>query len=60
VNANVIKKFGAFNEANGGTKRFYFLIDENGTILWRSVNSSLIPVEKLLTDITAVVKPGGE
>lgn len=59
MNANVIKKFGAFNEANGGTRRFYFLISEDGTVLWRSVTGGLIPVEKLLTDLTAVVKPAG-
>ncbi len=58
VDAKVIKRFGALNEANGGTRRFYFLIGEDGTVLWRSVTGGLIPVEKLLTDVTAVVKPG--
>ena len=56
MDAKVIKKFGALNDQSGGTRRFYFLIDENGKIIWRSVNGQLIPVEKLLTDLTEVVK----
>ena len=56
VDANVIRRFGALNEANKGTKRFYFLIDENGKIIWRSVTGTLIPVDKLLSDLTDAVK----
>jgi len=55
----VIKRFGAYNEQTRGTRRYYFLIDESGKIIWESVNGTLIPIEKLLADLTAVVKPAG-
>ncbi len=56
VDATVIKRFGALNEQTKGTSRYYFLIDENGKIIWRSVTGTLIPVDKLLSDLTEVVK----
>jgi hypothetical protein len=56
VDATVIKRFGAQNEQTKGTNRYYFLIDENGKIIWRSVTGTLIPVDKLLSDLTEVVK----
>ena len=56
VDATVIKRFGAQNEQTKGTSRYYFLIDENGKIIWRSVTGTLIPVDKLLSDLTEVVK----
>ena len=37
-------------------KRYYFLIDENGKIAWKSTNNSLIPTEKLLSDLSQVAK----
>ena len=37
-------------------KRYYFLIDTTGKIVWKSTNNSLIPTEKLLTDIGPLVK----
>ena len=45
-------KYDAANPNN--SKRFYFLIDESGKIVWRSVNGSLIPTEKLLADLSAL------
>ena len=56
VDAVVIKKFGANDDARKFAKRFYFLIDENGKIIWESVNGTLIPVDKLLSDLTEAVK----
>ena len=37
-------------------KRYYFLIDTAGKVIWKSTNNSLIPTEKLLADITPLVK----
>ena len=37
-------------------KRYYFLIDQTGKIVWKSTNNSLIPTEKLLSDLAQVVK----
>jgi len=36
--------------------RYYFLIDENGKLIWKSVTGQLIPVEKLVSDLGEVVK----
>ena len=35
--------------------RYYFLIDEEGTLVWKNVEGGLIPVESLLTEIAGVV-----
>jgi len=42
--------------AANNAKRYYFLIDETGKIAWKSTNNSLIPTDKLLTDLGQVVK----
>ncbi|HZI50961.1 MAG TPA: redoxin domain-containing protein [Terriglobia bacterium] len=34
------------------SKRYYFLIDQTGKILWKSSNNSLIPTDQLLTQVT--------
>ena len=56
IDAVVVKRFGAFNDASKGVRRYYFLIDEQGTVLWRSVNGTLLPFDKLYEDLTAAVK----
>src|SRR5215467_8348645 len=38
------------------SKRYYFLIDETGKITWKSTNNSLIPTEKLLSELAQVTK----
>jgi len=48
------KKYDAANPNNN--KRYYFLIDETGKIIWKSTNNSLIPTDKLLTDLSELVK----
>jgi len=53
--AKVISAYGALN-AQRVANRYYFLIDENGNLIWKSVTGQLIPVEKLITDLAAVVK----
>src|SRR5438876_7699363 len=50
----IAQKYDAANPNNA--KRSYFLIDETGKILWKSTNNSLIPTEKLLTDIGQFAK----
>ncbi len=46
-----------YDAANpNGSKRFYFLIDEHGKIVWRSVSGGLIPTEKLIADLSAVAR----
>ena len=56
VDAKVIRAYGAFNEQLKVANRYYFLIDENGKLIWKNVTGQLIPVEKLVTDLGEVVK----
>jgi peroxiredoxin Q/BCP len=53
----ISQKYDAANP--NASKRFYFLIDEKGKIVWRSVNGSLIPTEKLLADLGQVLQSTG-
>jgi len=53
--AKVIGAYGALNAAKIAN-RYYFLIDENGKLIWKSVTGQLIPVEKLVSDLGEVVK----
>jgi peroxiredoxin len=50
----IAQKYDAANPNNA--KRYYFLIDETGKILWKSTNNSLIPTEKLITDLSQYAK----
>jgi alkyl hydroperoxide reductase subunit AhpC len=50
----VSQKYDAANVNN--SKRYYFLIDEKGKIVWRSVNGSLIPTEKLLGELAPALQ----
>jgi thioredoxin-dependent peroxiredoxin len=45
-------KYDAANVNN--SKRFYFLIDEKGKIVWRSVTGGLVPTEKLIAELSTV------
>jgi hypothetical protein len=47
-------KYDAANANN--SKRYYFLIDEKGRIVWRSVTGGLIPTEKLIADVSTVLQ----
>jgi peroxiredoxin len=53
--AKVIGAYGALS-AQRVANRYYFLIDENGKLIWKSVTGQLIPVEKLVSDLSEVVK----
>lgn len=50
----IIERFGA-SSARGAANRFYFLIDENGTIIWKDTTGRLLPVEVLLSQLQDVV-----
>jgi peroxiredoxin len=50
----ISQKYDAANPNN--SKRYYFLVDEAGKIVWKSTNNSLIPTEKLLGELSQVVK----
>ena len=53
----IAQKYDAANmNGNGNAKRYYFLIDETGKIMWKSTNNTLIPTEKLLTDLAQLKK----
>jgi peroxiredoxin len=51
----VISAYGALS-AQRVANRYYFLIDESGKLIWKSVTGQLIPVEKLISDLAEVVK----
>lgn len=53
--AKIISAYGALNPQRVAN-RYYFLIDENGKLMWKSVTGQLIPVEKLVTDLAEAVK----
>jgi len=57
--AKVINAYGALNAANKISNRYYFLIDESGKLIWKNVTGQLIPVEKLVEDLSQVVKKAG-
>src|SRR5207253_10147135 len=50
----ISQKYDAAN--TNAAKRYYFLVDQTGKIIWKSTNNSLIPTEKLLSDLAQVVK----
>jgi peroxiredoxin Q/BCP len=41
--------------AANNAKRYYFLIDQTGKILWKSSNNSLIPTDQLLTQVSTAL-----
>jgi peroxiredoxin len=52
----VINMYGAGREgANALSQRFYFLIDPDGTLVWKNVTNQLIPVEALIGQLAEVV-----
>ena len=53
--AKIISAYGALS-AQRVANSYYFLIDESGKLIWKSVTGQLIPVEKLVSDLGEVVK----
>jgi peroxiredoxin len=56
VDAVVVQRYGALEPARKIARRFYFLIDEQGKLIWKNTTGQLIPVEKLVQDLAVVVK----
>ena len=54
VDATIINRYGALG-GRGFANRYYFLIDEEGTVIWKNVTGQLIPVEALLSELEEVV-----
>ncbi len=54
---SVITKYGAANATRQPTQanRYYFLIDEKGKIIWRSVDGKLIPTDQLIADLSKLL-----
>src|SRR5215471_9012150 len=42
--------------APNNSKRYYFLVDESGKVVWKSTYNSLIPTDKLLSELAQVTK----
>ncbi|MBI2150204.1 MAG: redoxin domain-containing protein [Acidobacteria bacterium] len=53
--AKIISAYGALSAAKVAN-RYYFLLDENSNLIWKSSTGTLIPVDKLVSDLAAVVK----
>src|SRR5262245_9250 len=51
---DISKKYDAANP--NFSKRYYFLIDEGGKVVWKSTNNSLIPTDKLLGELSQFAK----
>lgn len=56
MDAVVMKRYGAFNPQSGIARRYYYLIDEGGKLIWKNTTGQLVPAEKLVEDLTAAVK----
>ena len=56
-NLEVTERYGAVNDGGNVStaSRYYFLIDEEGTLVWKNVAGGLIPVEALLDQMTEFV-----
>jgi alkyl hydroperoxide reductase subunit AhpC len=50
----IIGRYGALS-GRGSASRYYFLLDEEGTILWKDTTGRLIPVEAILTRLREVL-----
>ena len=53
----VTTMYDAIRPGNGPkiSNRYYFLIDEKGKVIWRSVNGSLIPTDQLIADLSKLL-----
>jgi peroxiredoxin Q/BCP len=55
TDANILPKYDALNANSRMSKRYYFLIDQTGKIVWKSSNNSLIPTDQLLTQLSSAL-----
>lgn len=53
----VINMYGAASgdAPNAVARRFYFLIDPDGVLVWKNVTNQLIPVEALIGQLAGVI-----
>jgi peroxiredoxin len=53
----VMTKYGAINPTREPKQanRFYFLVDEKGKVIWRSVDGKLIPTDQLIADLSKLL-----
>ena len=49
-------RFGAMNPERKIARRYYFLIDEDGVLIWKNVTGQLIPTEKLIEELAQISK----
>ena len=56
VEGTVATAYGALDPQRRSTRRYYFLLDENGVLIWKNVGGGLIPPEKLFEDLAAATK----
>ena len=56
VEGTVATAYGALDPARRSTRRYYFLLDENGNLIWKNITGGIIPLEKLFEDLAAATK----
>lgn len=54
--AKVISAYGALNPDSKIARRYYFLIDEQGKLIWKDVTNRLIPPEQLFETLATATK----
>ncbi|HEY2380851.1 MAG TPA: redoxin domain-containing protein [Terriglobia bacterium] len=52
----IAQKYDAVAANGNSAKRYYFLVDESGKVIWKSTNNSLITTDKLLGDLGQIAK----
>lgn len=52
----IAQKYDAVAANGNSAKRYYFLVDESGKIIWKDTTNSVIPTEKLLGNVSPLAK----
>jgi peroxiredoxin len=56
LEGTVGKAYGAVNPGRPNLLRHYYLLGEDGNIIWKNTTGQLIPVEKLIADLETIIK----
>lgn len=56
VEGTTANAYGALDPVRRSTRRHYYLIGEDGNVIWKNTTGQIIPVEKLIEDLGAVTK----
>jgi len=56
VEGTVATAYGSLDPQRRSTRRYYFLLDENGVLLWKDVTNRLIPPEQLFELLATATK----